>query len=141
MNREGLTIIELLLVLAVLSVLLSALLVLIDPSERLARARDAQRKSDVKEVAVAMEAYYTRNGSSAYPSDITTLVLSGDLKRDPGTVTIVGGGTSIAAVYADLEADEAEGCVASNAFFCYRTSTGESLVVCKASGTPSENCN
>ena len=140
-DKRGFTLIELLVVIAVVGVLAGIVMVAINPATRLAEARDAGKKNDVGQVATAMEAYFTRK--QVYPNDVNTLVSSGDLKRNPGTVTIVGGGTSTAAAYADLEADSSAGCSGAtpNAFWCYRTSTGESLVVCKASGsTPNNTC-
>lgn len=52
-----------------LGILATVVLVAIDPQQRLAEARDAGRKSDLAELANALEAYYTKNRS--YPYDTT----------------------------------------------------------------------
>lgn len=60
--KSGFTLIELLVVIAVVGVLAGAVLVMINPGEQLARARDAQRRSVVKQLSQAMEVYYLDNG-------------------------------------------------------------------------------
>lgn len=142
-NLQGFTLIELLVTIAIIGVLAGVVLVAINPATRLAEARDAGYKNDVGQVATAMEAYYTRQSPCIYPANVAALVTSGDLKRAPGSVTIVGGGTGTASAYAALDADKTTACYTAtlvNAFFCYRTDTGVSTVVCKASGTPSTTC-
>lgn len=68
MHREkgGFTLIELLLVIAILGVLSGAVVIAINPAKRLGQARDAQRKSDLRMLSNAIEAYTIFNGS--YPS-------------------------------------------------------------------------
>lgn len=51
----GFTLIELLIVIAVVGVLAGAIFVIINPSERLAQARDATRKADVRNLYHAIE--------------------------------------------------------------------------------------
>jgi prepilin-type N-terminal cleavage/methylation domain-containing protein len=63
---SGFTLIELLVVLGVLSVLAAVLLILVDPAEQLARARDTGRKSSVGQLGRSLQAYYTQNGA-AFP--------------------------------------------------------------------------
>ncbi len=85
-KSKGFTLIELLVVIAVLGVLAAGVFTAINPLERLAQARDAQKKATIGQLAQAMSAYYTSNlgvypGSS--PTWIQTLVDSGDLKNIP----------------------------------------------------------
>ncbi len=119
-------------------------MVAINPATRMAEARDAGRKNDVGQVATAMEAYYTRQTPVLYPANVAALQTSGDLKRDlSSTVTIVGGGTETAAAYSALTAPASAGCSGATplAFWCYRTDTGVSGVICKATGgTPTTTC-
>lgn len=56
-SRKGFTLIELLIVMAIISVLASILITSFRSSQ--ARARDVARKNDLKEVANALELYYS----------------------------------------------------------------------------------
>lgn len=67
MSRKGFTLIELLVVIAIISGL-SALLLPNYMSAR-ERARDAQRKSDLKQVQKALELYKQDQDPPAYPAD------------------------------------------------------------------------
>lgn len=73
-NNKGFTIIELLVVIAVLGILAAVVLVAINPSKRMASARDAQRKTDLAQIVNALEVYYTEH--SRYPK--TTGGIEGD---------------------------------------------------------------
>ena len=82
-NKKGFTLIELLVVIAIIG-LLSTLSILALNSAR-ARARDAKRVADVKQIQTALELYY--NDAGDYPTTIT-----------PGTAIAYGGNTYLAAV-------------------------------------------
>lgn len=71
MNKKGFTLIELLVVIAIIG-LLSTLAVVALGSAR-AKARDAKRLSDLKQVQTALELYYTDN--NAYPVAATSTIL------------------------------------------------------------------
>lgn len=71
-NKKGFTLIELLVVIAIIG-LLSTMSVLALNQAR-ARARDAKRISDVKQIQTALELYYNEEGQ--YP--VATLVDPGD---------------------------------------------------------------
>lgn len=62
-NTSGFTLIELLIVIVILGVLASVALVNFQGSQ--VKARDVERKSNVKQIAGALEAYYNDHG--AYP--------------------------------------------------------------------------
>ena len=66
-NIKGFTLIELLVVIAVLGVLAAGLLVLINPAGQMAKARDAGRKSAIRQIAKALDSYSAAYG--AYPID------------------------------------------------------------------------
>jgi len=66
---RGFTLIELLVVIAVLGILASVVMVAINPSQQLARARDSQRKQDVGVIYNAIENYSTMNGGK-YPCSV-----------------------------------------------------------------------
>jgi prepilin-type N-terminal cleavage/methylation domain-containing protein len=64
-SRSGFTLIELLVVIAIIGIL--AALVLISVSTARSKARDAQRKTDMREVKIALEVYKAANNGK-YPS-------------------------------------------------------------------------
>ncbi|GEM_PF-2196820 len=79
----GFTLIELLVVIAVLGILAAGVLTAINPMKRIGQADDSRIKSDVGQIAQALQAYYTTNQS--YPAAIADLITSGDLKTEPKT--------------------------------------------------------
>lgn len=66
MRKNGFTLVELLVVMAILSVLVSVGLVAFRSSQT--RGRDAERKSDLKQVASSLELYYSDYGK--YPDTV-----------------------------------------------------------------------
>jgi prepilin-type N-terminal cleavage/methylation domain-containing protein len=66
-SKFGFTLIELLIVIGVLGVLASVLVVIINPVTQFQKARDAKRKSELAQLAKAMEVYYNDHGK--YPDD------------------------------------------------------------------------
>ena len=65
-SKNGLTLVEILVVTAVLSAMIIATIMAIDPIGAMAKARDAQRKKDLNRIKVAFEDYM--NDRSCYPS-------------------------------------------------------------------------
>ena len=63
MNKKGFTLIEILIVVAIIGILASVVLVGLGPLQR--QGRDARRISDLKQVQTGLELFYNRNGS--YP--------------------------------------------------------------------------
>lgn len=59
--RRGFTLVELLIVISVLAVLITGLIVVIDPSTQLQKTNDAKRKSDLAQIQRALETYYQDN--------------------------------------------------------------------------------
>ncbi len=77
-SSAGFTLIELIIVIAVLGVLASAVLIGIDPVDKIAQANDAKIQSDVRQIQAAMEIYSVNNNGSY--TDQAGLVSVGELK-------------------------------------------------------------
>lgn len=86
-NKRGFTLIELLIVIAILGILAVIILVVMNPGERQAQARDTGRISSVTQIGRALQAYYTTE--SSFP-DVANwandLVTSGELSTFPAGV-------------------------------------------------------
>lgn len=81
-SNQGFTLIEILVVIAIIGILSSVLL--FNMAQSRAKARDAQRLSDLKELQVALEQYYIRE--KAYPDDLDAVApYIDDLPHDPKT--------------------------------------------------------
>src|SRR3989344_3263705 len=78
---SGFTLIELLVVLAVLAVVAGAVVTTINPLQQINRGNDGKVKSDIGQIATAIQAYYTVFQS--YPSTTTDLTVSKDLTSWP----------------------------------------------------------
>ena len=73
MKKKGFTLIELLVVVAIIGLLATLSIVALNNAR--ARARDAKRVADVKQIQTALELYY--NDQGAYPASLGTTVASG----------------------------------------------------------------
>ena len=71
---RGVTLVELLIVIAVISILVSGFVALINPLQKIGQANDARRKSDLSQLANALELYYHDNGK--YPTSTLTFTIS-----------------------------------------------------------------
>lgn len=63
---QGFTLMELIIVIAIIGILSSMVLTVINPVTQLQKSADAKRKSDLSQISKAIEAYYSDHGS--YPS-------------------------------------------------------------------------
>ncbi len=64
--HAGFTLIELTVVIAILGIMAGTLIVIVNPLGQLQKARDTQRKSDLRRIQSALEMYRSDNGS--YPA-------------------------------------------------------------------------
>ena len=69
--KNGFTLIEVLLVIAILAILASIVIIAINPAQQFATARDAQRQSDVYAIMNALHQYALDN-EGAFPDVLTT---------------------------------------------------------------------
>ena len=75
MKKSGFTLVELLVVISIIGVLASVVFASINSAR--AKARDARRIADLRQIATALEFYYDANGQ--YPPDVRSPVT---LRRD-----------------------------------------------------------
>lgn len=66
MNKKGFTLVELIIVIAIIAVLAGAVFVAIDPARRLHESRNARRSSDVTTVLDAVKTYQADNAGTHY---------------------------------------------------------------------------
>ncbi len=69
---SGFTLLELLIVIGLLAVLSAALVILIDPAERLRQTRDADRLSDLSIISNALNLYVVDTGAANWPTGAST---------------------------------------------------------------------
>lgn len=74
-KESGLTLVELLLAVGILSVLVSGIFVLVNPLQKIGQANDAKRKSDIVQITRALEIYYQDNAQ--YPASTGTYTITG----------------------------------------------------------------
>jgi prepilin-type N-terminal cleavage/methylation domain-containing protein len=65
MREKGFTLIELLIVLALIAILASVLIAVINPGAIMIRGRDTQRKGDLRNLSAATDAYIADIGTGA----------------------------------------------------------------------------
>lgn len=88
MLKKGFTLIELLVVIAIMAVISAAVLVAIDPIDKINAANDSRSQADIGQVASAVTAYATSNNGS-YPAAAdwgalgTALTTAGELTKMP----------------------------------------------------------
>lgn len=103
-KMAGFTLVELLVVIAVLGILMAGIVIAIDPVQQMARARDAGRKSNLGQIGEAMVSYYTSH-AAAFPAadanwlvgtaaDPDGLVYAGELKAAPPLAPLTSGGSA-----------------------------------------------
>lgn len=76
MKKQGFTLIELIIVIAVIALLAAAVFVAVDPAKRIGEAQDAQRWADVTAIADAIEQYVVDN-SGTFPTSTASFSSNG----------------------------------------------------------------
>ena len=73
-SQKGFTLVEIILVIAILAILGGVVIMAINPSRQFVVARDAERRSEVFAIVNALH-QYARDHESSFPEDITTTEL------------------------------------------------------------------
>ncbi len=60
--KKGFTLVEMVVVIAILAILVTGVIVLLDPLSQLKKGRDGQRKSDLRQIQSALEMYRSDQG-------------------------------------------------------------------------------
>lgn len=129
---HGFTLIELLIVIAILGILAVVVLVVVNPVERQAQARDSGRISTVTQLGHALQAYYT-SGNALYPPEADwaqDLLDSGNLSSFPAGIAYTAYGIQPCTEFAQPAVDST---------FCYAFDTLNGALV--YSTLESENKN
>ncbi|HSX08901.1 MAG TPA: type II secretion system protein GspG [Candidatus Saccharimonadales bacterium] len=111
---KGFTLIEMLVVLAILGLMAGVLLVTLNPSAQLQKSNDAHRKSDLEAIQRALELYYQDTGS--YPASSVSYQIA------PGGTAVAWGSTSWSAYIDPLPKDP----IAANKYAYYSPAGGQS---------------
>jgi prepilin-type N-terminal cleavage/methylation domain-containing protein len=94
-NNKGFTLIELMIVVAIISVLVGLVVVAINPVKMLGEAKDGRARSDLNQVKAALQLYHNEN--SRYPTAAemlttcttgATICFYGTYMRQPPTATV-----------------------------------------------------
>ncbi len=84
-NKKGFTLIELIIVVAIIALLAAATFVAVNPAKRIGEANDAQRWSDITAIAEAWVQYVTDNGGSAPTTTTDGITYAIANNSSPGT--------------------------------------------------------
>jgi type II secretion system protein G len=118
-HKKGFTLIELLVVVAIMG-LLSAMAIVSLNNAR-ARARDARRLADIKQMQTALELYFL--DTYAYPADPANTVLDGKCLSDNGIEAVCSGNITYMASLPDNPQPRTDG-GCDNTSYTYKVDAG-----------------
>ena len=142
MNKQGFTLIELIIVIAIIALLAAATFVAVDPAKRIGKSQDAQRWQDITAIA---DAYYkfvvdnTGNYVTSTTDGVTYYIAhtpnNGDTDPDtcPGTSTLLTlpldlHGLSTSSYIGDIPDDPAGTDNSSTDYYFYKDASGAVVV-------------
>ena len=103
-NKKGFTLIELLVVMGILGILMAVTILVINPAEYLARARDTQRISDLQTLNSAIATYLSNNNLLAATTTINaTVALATTPSPTLTTTTAVNAGRTGASSWVKMD--------------------------------------
>lgn len=131
MKNNGFTLMELLVVIAVLGILASVILTIVDPAEKIRTANDVKVKNDVRTVANAFESYQTSNAGYYTGASSTSLVQNGYLKLWPSSN---GFGISVTATiahsYGVVTSKSNKGSCTDTMYWTFNSTDGKTYKCC-----------
>ena len=94
LKSKGFTLVEIIIVVALIGVLAGGLITILDPAGQLKSSRDSKRKSDLKQIQAALELYRADQGIYPDNSDIGY-----DVANNPSNTSLVDNPTYVQATY------------------------------------------
>lgn len=114
LKSRGFTLVEIIIVVALIGVLAGGLITILDPAGQLKGSRDSKRKSDLKQIQAALELYRADQGTYPDNSDIGY-----DVANNPSNTSFVDYPTNVQATYLQTVPKDPR----SNAHYYYCTSS------------------
>jgi general secretion pathway protein G len=120
-SRRAFTLIEMLIVVAIIGILASIVLIGLGPVQR--QGRDARRQADLREVQNALELYYNKCGHYPGTTDCATVAAAGEVEWSDLSTVLVGSAIGVNQIPTDPSGGQT---------YRYATNTGGTTYVLEA---------